>query len=141
MCGSEAGCPHLDCSYCDLVARMVRVMNVLLMQPVITRGIPGCSKTHNLLVKWQRMMYGSTKKKTLLIYESKLRKLLRYNSHKEKQIEDYITEYVEDLLNVVKRFAVLRRSCFHLELINASRFQERKKKGRDSKTKCVSLQE
>lgn len=41
----------LDCGNCDLVARMLRVMNVLLMQFVITSAIRGCSRTQSLLVK------------------------------------------------------------------------------------------
>lgn len=53
MCGSGAGCSLVDCSNCDLVARMLRVMNVLLMLFVITRAIRGCLRTQSLLVKTQ----------------------------------------------------------------------------------------
>lgn len=56
---------------CDLVARMLRVMNVLLMQFVITRAIRGCLRTQSLLVKHRHigpaMMYEPTRQKALVI--------------------------------------------------------------------------
>lgn len=52
-CGSGAGCSLVDCGNCDSVARMLRVMNVLLMLFVITRAIRGCLRTQSLLVKTQ----------------------------------------------------------------------------------------
>ena len=56
---------------CDLVARMLRVMNVLLMQFVITRAIRGCLRTQSLLVKRRHigpaMMYERAKQKAFVI--------------------------------------------------------------------------
>lgn len=56
---------------CDLVAKTLRVMNVLLMQFVITRAIHGCLRTQILLVKHRHIgpavMYESTRQKAFVI--------------------------------------------------------------------------
>lgn len=41
----------MDCGNCDLVARMLRIMNVLLMQFVINRAIFDFLRTQSVLVK------------------------------------------------------------------------------------------
>lgn len=61
----------MDRCNCDLVARMLRVMNVLLMQFVITHAIRGCLRTQSLLVKHRHigpaMMYEPCREKVLVI--------------------------------------------------------------------------
>lgn len=70
--GSGAGCSLVDCGNCDSVARMWRVMNVLLMQFVITRAIRGWLVKHRHI--GPAVMYEPTRQKAFVILWWKMRK-------------------------------------------------------------------
>lgn len=71
----------MGCGNCDLVARMLRVMNALLMLFVITCATRGCLRTQSLLVKHRHIgpavMYEPTRQKALVFLWEKMQKFAR----------------------------------------------------------------
>jgi len=113
----QGGCPLLDRGKCDLVARMLRVMNVLLMQFVITQAIHGCLKTQSLLVKHRHMMHKPTRQKASVISWEKMKKTARPWLILNK-IVDYIRLSQAELLTFANRFLSTswREKCFNCSL-------------------------